>query len=384
MKVLKILLVVTASGIALSYILGLGYIYRALYYTYFRGETTATIDDGKFFPKNVITAINPVPWQKDTLYNTLKLPKALERSLRKNKTISFLVIKDGKLLLERYWGNYNKDSLTNSFSMAKGVTALLLGAAIDDKLIISENELFSNFYESYAQVKYGKELTLKDLVTMEAGLDWKEEYYSPFSPNTKAYYGKSLAETVFLRGFKQPPGKTFEYQSGATQLLGFALRKSVNKPLAYYTAEKLWNPLGMEKSASWATDDNRMEKTFCCIQAVARDYAKLGQLMLNKGKSGGKQVINENYINKMITPTRASRGAYGYGLWINNDVENKHYYFLGFLGQFVIVVPEQNLVIVRTGKSFDEKKDDKERPVFARFMADQVVDFINSVYKNGL
>ena len=91
--------------------------------------------------------------------------------------------------------------------MAKTVTALLLGAAIDDGKIKSENQLLSDFYSNYANVEFGKKATLKDLATMEAGLNWNEDYQNPFSPNAEAYYGNNLGKAVLYKGFKELPGK---------------------------------------------------------------------------------------------------------------------------------------------------------------------------------
>ena len=274
---------------------------------------------------------------------------------------------------EEYWDGYNQNSKTNSFSMAKAVTVLLTGKAIEDEKIKSIDEKYSDFYENYKNVDFGKDLKLVDLAAMEAGLNWDENYKNPFLPNAKAYYGKSLAEAVFLCGFKEKPGTKFEYQSGSTQLLGFALRKAVNKPIAEYASEKLWKPLGMEQNAEWTKDDNGMEKTFCCIQSNSRDFAKLGQLFLDNGKSGESQVINPNFLTAMQTPTKLSNGAYGMGLWINNDAVVKHYYFWGLYGQYIIVVPEKQMVIVRTGTYKNQPKDAKGRPVQVGFIVDEVV-----------
>lgn len=372
-NVLKYTALGLASGIALTYAFGYDYLFKGVAKTYLKGESGATIDDADLFPQHIISKGNPRPWVHDSLYNKLSLTKTLEEDLKKSNTAAFLVARDGRLLHEQYWNGYTATSQTNSFSMAKGVTALLLGAAIMDGKISSENALYSEFYENYRNVPYGDKLSLKHLVTMEAGLDWDEDYKNPFKPNAKAYYGNSLAKAVLLRGFKTTPGTEFEYQSGSTQLLGFALRKVTNIPLADFASARLWKPLGMEQHALWTVDDNEMEKTFCCIHSNARDFAKLGQLMLEDGKVDSLQVIPFDYIEKMRTPTAHSKGAYGYGLWINNEVKNKHYYFLGLYGQYIIVVPEKKLVIVRTGMYKNLPKDEKGRPFQVNTIVDEVV-----------
>ena len=255
--------------------------------------------------------------------------------------------------------------------MAKAITVMLVGKALEQKKITSLEDKFSTFFQNYSNVEYGKELTLADLAKMEAGLKWKEDYNNPFLPNAKAYYGKSLEEAVLLRGFKEKPGTSFEYQSGSTQLLGFALRKSLKKTIAEYASETLWQPLGMEHNAEWNTDDFGMEKTFCCLNSVSRDFAKLGQLFLNDGSFNGHQILNSEFIKEMRTPTKLSKGAYGLGLWINDDAALKHYYFRGLYGQYIIIVPEKNMVIVRTGMDKNEMVDEKSRPTRVAFLVDE-------------
>ena len=371
-KILKGILVGAAGIVALTYAFGYDYLFRGIRQTYLRGETGSNINDEKYFDSNVITKGNPVPWQKDSLYNKTSLPKDLVEDLKDSNSASFLVIKNGKLVHEEYWDGKNQNSKTNSFSIAKGVTVMLLGKAIEENKIESLHQKYSDFFGNYANVEFGKNLTLGELASMEAGLNWNEDYKSPFLPNAKAYYGKSLEEAVFLRDFKNEPGKKFEYQSGATQLLGFALRKSMQKTLADYASEKFWKPLGMEQNAAWTTDDFGMEKAFCCIHSTSRDFAKLGQLFLNDGKFGDQQILDISFVEKMRTPTKLSNGIYGMGLWINNDSALKHYYFQGLYGQYIIIVPEKNMVIVRTGTHKDQLKDAKGRPKQVAFLVDEV------------
>ncbi|WP_304343171.1 serine hydrolase [Chryseobacterium koreense] len=359
--------------IALAYSFGYDYLFKGIRETYLRGETGSSIEDGNYFPSHLIAKGQPIPWQKDSLYNKKTLPNDLVDALNKSKTVSFLVIKNGKLLHEEYWDHHNQNSKTNSFSMAKAVNVMLLGKAIEEEKIKGLDQKYSDFFENYKNVEFGKDLTIGDLAKMEAGLDWTENYKNPFLPNAKAYYGKSLAEAVFLRGFKEKPGTKFEYQSGASQLLGFAIRKAIGKSIAEYTSEKLWKPLGMEQNADWTVDENGMEKTFCCIQSNSRDFAKLGQLFLDGGKVGNLQIMNPAFLEEMKTPTKLSNGVYGMGLWINVDAPIKHYYFRGLYGQYIIIIPEKQMVLVRTGTYKVEQQDEKGRPQLVRFMVDEVV-----------
>lgn len=373
-KALKYTGVGLASIIALTYTFGYEYLFSGISKTYLRGKTSASIDDGDLFPSHVIANGKPQPIPKDSLYNKKQLPKILVEDLEKSNTASFLVVKDGKIVHEQYWNGYTANTPTNSFSMAKAVTVLLLGKALEEGKIESIDEKFSDYYENYANIPYGKNLTLKNLAQMEAGLKWNENYKNPLLQNAKAYYGKSLAEAVLLRGFKQEPGQTFEYQSGSTQLLAFAIRKAINEPLSTYLSRNFWIPLGMEQNAKWSVDNNEMEKAFCCIHAIPRDYVKLGLLFLNEGKIGNIQVINNAFLQKMITPTQHSAGVYGMGMWINNDNPIKHYFYQGLQGQLIAIIPEKNMVIVKTGSYDDQPKNDRGRP-------DQVKLIVNETAK---
>lgn len=377
-KILKGTLVGLAAVVALTYAFGYDYLFRGIRQTYLRGENGSTINDEKYFDSNVIAKGNPIPWIKDSLYNRQQLPKNLVKDLKDTNTASFLIIKNGKLLHEEYWDGYSQNSKTNSFSVAKGVTVMLLGKAIEENKIESLNQKYSDYFENYSHINFGKNLTIKELASMEAGLDWDEDYKNPFLPNAKAYYGKSLEQAVFLRKFKNEPGKKFEYQSGATQLLGFAIRKSMRKTLAEYASEKFWKPMGMEQNATWSTDDFGMEKAFCCIHSISRDFGKLGQLFLNNGKFNKMQLLSADFIEQMRTPTRLSNGTYGMGLWINNDASIKHYYFQGLYGQYIIIVPEKQLVIVRTGSNKNQNRDQKGRPKQVSFLVDEV----SKIFKN--
>lgn len=357
----------------LFYLLGYGYLFSGISKTYLRGKTSANIDDGKFFTSNLITTESPKLWEEAPEYNKTDLPKNIVEDLIHSNTASFLVVKNGKLVHEQYWNGYHKLSKTNSFSMAKAVTVMLLGKALEEGKIKNINDKFSDYFDEFNTKEFGKDVTLKNLAQMESGLNWDEDYKNPFLPNAKAYYGKSLMKATFSRKFKENPGDRFEYQSGSTQLLGFAVRKAVDQSLASYLSEKFWVPLGMEQNAEWSTDESGMEKTYCCIHSNARDFAKLGQLFLDNGKVGDQQILNLNFIEQMQTPTQKSKEIYGMGFWINNDNPIKHYYFLGLQGQYIIMVPEHQMVIVRTGSYNNLPKNDRGRPDQVKFLVNETV-----------
>ncbi len=366
-KIFNVILFLIAAVILLVYMTGYSYLFRGVQLTYLRGEDGPTIDDGKYFPSKEILKGTPKPWPTDPSYNRQKLSPALEKNLKTTETVSFLIIKNGKILQEHYWDGYDRNTASNSFSMANTITVLLLGKAIDDQRIRNIQQPFYEFYPEFSSKPFSKKLTLENLASMQAGLDWPDEHKNPLSKNARAYYGSSLPDVIFKDDVQENPGEKFQYQSGAMQMLGFAVGRAIQMPLSTYASAKLWRPLGMEHNASWSTDDLDVEKTFCCIQSNARDFAKIGNLILNQGKSEGIPIIDENFVKRMITPTINSNGVYGMGLWINNDSKIKHYYMWGLHDQFVIMIPEYDMIIVRQGRKENPERDSKSRPKIVEF-----------------
>lgn len=360
--------------ILIIYAIGYDYLFNGVKLTYLRGETSATIDDGKFFKNNPIQRSLPQTWEKDSLYNRIPLTPELKTNLKSTQTSSFLVIKNGKLIHEEYWNGYKASTQSNSFSVAKGITVMLLGKAIDDKKITSVYDPVTNIYPNFGNGdERAMKMTLLDLASMQSGYDWSENYSNPFQPNAMAYYGDNLKTTIFNRGMNDNPASKFIYLSGNTQLLGFAIRKAVGVPLSFYLSEKIWKPLGMEGSAYWSTDEFRMEKSFCCIHSIPRDFAKLGQLLLQNGVWRDQQILNPDFVSQMTTGTRLSKGAYGAGLWVNTDHPVKHYFFWGILGQYIIVIPDKHIVIVRTGSDENIQTDAKGRSTNVGFLVSETV-----------
>jgi len=320
-----------------------------------------------------VKAEDPQPWEFAPDVENKQIPQEFEADFAKYKTIGFVVIQHKKIILEQYWKNYSPLSLTNSFSMAKSVISLLVGCAITDGKIKSVNQPVSDFLPEWTSYD-GKVLTIKDLLTMSAGVDWDESYSSLFSKTTQAYYGNDLWKLALTEKLVEKPGVRFNYQSGVTQILAFLLQKATGRNIADYASEKLWTPIQAEEDAQWSLDHkNGMEKAYCCLNSNARDFARLGQLILNKGSWNGVQVVDSNYIKEATTPatwlkfTRKLRPGqtkadppvpctfYGYQMWIANYRGLKVSYMRGMLGQYIIAIPKLDAVIVRLGKEKDKE-----------------------------
>lgn len=189
---------------------------------------------------------------------------------------------------------------------------------------------------------------------MTSALKFNESYINPFGHAASFYYGRNLKREVFKLKLKGLPGTTFEYVSGNTQLLGLILERALkNKTVTQYFQEKLWTPLEMEYDGSWSIDKKKAgtEKTFCCINARARDFAKIGRLYLNKGKWNGKQIVSEKWVEEStkVDTSDGSVSYYQYQWWLPSA--NGDFMAEGILGQYIYVNPAKNTVIVRMGKN---------------------------------
>ncbi|WP_201535836.1 serine hydrolase domain-containing protein [Psychrobacter immobilis] len=350
------LLVIISLGLVVT---GNCYIFRGVQLTYLKGENTANIDDYVDFDNRTIRAKNPIAWDKSPNFDQIKLTSTLQQALDSDDTIAFAIIKDGKLLYENYWQGYSADSHTNSFSMAKTVTTMLYLKAVEDGYIGSIDEPITKWLPEYADNKYAQNCTLADFSAMTSGYDWTEDYYFPINPTAESYYGHDLVKQMVNRDFVEPCGGPFEYSSGDTQMLGIALSRAL-EPHGYtissYLEEKFWQPLGMQGDAYWSLDGSEsIEKVYCCLNASALDFAKFGQLLLNGGEWQGKQLLSKAHVNFMIRPNaqafpKGSPQVYGHSVWTDMDSPIPFYAMLGHLGQRVLVLPEENVIIVRLGK----------------------------------
>lgn len=184
---------------------------------------------------------------------------------------------------------------------------------------------------------------------MSSGINFVESYTSPFAYPAEAYYGNNLIENTLKYKVVTQPGKEFIYESGNSCLLGYILTLATKEKLSDYAAEKLWQPLGAEHPAYWSLDhDTGMEKAYCCFNSNVRDFARLGQLYLDSGKWGGKQLAPQNYVLASMKPALSPH--YGYNWWILNCDGHNVPYCRGILGQYIFVIPDKNMVVVRLGK----------------------------------
>ena len=341
---------------------GSGYIWRALSSTYLQGHRTANIDDAHNFDQRVIAKGAAVPWAKASNYNQQSVSEPVLNHLQKHGTAAFLVAQRGQLVHEQYFAPYTAQSRTNSFSVAKTITTMQVGMAVQQGFISSFDAPITEQIKEYANDVRGSKATVAQLASMKSGHEWDENYYMPLNMTTNLYYGKDAQALVLSHGFERDPGSAYEYSSGTTQVLGVFLKRALQAKeptltVSQHLSRSLWAPLGMGSDALYTLDrseeDGGMERTYCCIFATAQDFGRIGQLLLQDGMWNRQQLLDKAFIERMRQPDL--KPFYGHSLWMDWNHQHPFYLLQGHEGQYVIVVPSHELVVVRTGQHRDKK-----------------------------
>lgn len=320
-----------------------------------------TIHDYKTHPVREVQASEvPQPWELDSLFNKRELPDSMLAKIDSNNTHAFLVFQHGKLLYERYWDGYTPQTISGSFSAAKSIISLLIGIALDEGKIKSLDEPVGNYLDHFT-TKGLEKIRIKDLLTMSSGTNYLESDKGYFSLNASAYYGDDMEYLISRMGKKEDPGVFWQYRSGDTQVLGLIVEKVFGQSISALVSLRFMKPMGAETNALWLLDGaEKHEKAFCCFNAAARDYARFGQLVLNKGAWNGKQLVSSEYISAATTPAsylkdrdenNAPVDFYGYQYWMINHNGIHTISMNGLFGQYVYIIPEKNAVVVRLGES---------------------------------
>ncbi len=376
--VIAIVLVLGLASLGLK-ITGNDHLFRALQLTYMKGNDTANINDGQDFSTNIIEAAEAEPWPLHDNYNHRELDGELASFLESTNSAAYLVIHEGKLHTEYYFEPYFDRSKTNSFSMAKSVMTMMIGAAIDEGLINDFDDLAKIYVSELEGV--ADEVTVAQLSAMSSGVDWDEDYYSPFSPTPKLLYGYDVESYTLNRDYPIKAGTEYYYASVSTQLLGIVLDRALKRAeseetLSDFLSRHFWQPMGMNDDGTWHTDAEGMELVYCCINTNARNFAKFGLLLSQQGRWGDEQLLQPDFVKRMIEPDLVH--YYGHSVWTDDRDEDapQFYLMMGHLGQYVIVVPEHDLVVVRLGE-FRNEPADKE----THFIPKEVAFYVEQAIK---
>lgn len=337
------------------------YLYKGIANTYLKGRKGPGLFDLNVFPKREINANNGTSIPSKEV--EFELSNSQKTDLEAIKTNSFLIVENDSLVFESYWGS-DHNTLSNSFSMAKSVVNILIGIAIKQGYIASITDPVGKYLPHFQNDSL-QHITLYHLLSMSSGLYWIESGANPFSHNAKAYYGSDLTAMINELEYEKTPGKTFEYKSGNSQVLAMVLQKATKMSIGSFAEKHLWTPIGAEQTSYWSLDhENGVEKAYCCLYATGYDFAKIGLLMAHYGNYNGHQIIDTSFVMASTMPTELVKhdntvnDAYGLHWWIFNNYNGlSGYYARGILGQYIIVIPNHKLVIVRTGHERMQKSD---------------------------
>ncbi len=351
-KLLKWIAILLCLLILALYATDTDYLIKAVKTTYFNGHSTAFLEDYKYFDNKPLNIGVPEPWPNHKAYNQAQETNRLKEINKQNGTIAYVIIKNDSIWFENYYDGFDQSSKSNSFSMAKSYVSALLGKAIMDGYIKSLDQPVCDFIPEFCDGLAAK-MTVGDLSSMASGTNWDEAYYSPFSITTRAYFDDDLNKVATGLKVVEAPGKAFKYASGDTQMLAIVIERATGKKLYNYLTESFWKPLNSENQALWQVDSegHDLVKAYCCIASNAKDFARMGKLYKDYGKWKGQQLLDSAFVAKSVTPRFPESPEYGYGWWMK-DVGNKHFFMMrGHLGQYVIVEPNDNIIIVRLGHS---------------------------------
>jgi CubicO group peptidase (beta-lactamase class C family) len=283
--------------------------------------------------------------------------------LEKNNTRAFMVVRRDTIIFEQYFKGSDKDSYLTSFSTAKAIMSAMVGGALEEGKIQSLEDPVSHYLPEMDIMKYG-EVTLEHLLQHTSGLRFKGIGH--------IYYGRDVFKNSLPIGFRQAPGTGFRYENANAQLLGIVLERVYGKPIHQLWEEKVWSRIGTEAPLYWAMDGKKhsQAKTFCCIDAKVRDFARLGRVWMNEGRYGDEQIFPVSWMKAIKTPVLEQGAAinYKYQFW---QAPQEYACFLaaGMYGQMIFMCPEKNLMFVRFGERGNLQMDDKFWiPVFLQLM----------------
>jgi CubicO group peptidase (beta-lactamase class C family) len=329
----------------------------------------------------------PQPHPIHRFYNQITLPDTLVKHLKKTQTKALLVFKNDSIIYEWYAKGFSDSSYSNPFSATKAIISILTGIALREGKIKSLDEPIANYYAPWKKGERSK-ITFRHLLTMTSGVDYYDEFLNPFGKLAKLYYGNNTPKLINSIRAEKVPGTEWRYKNCDPQILALALQNAIGISISEYASQKLWKPLGALHDALWIidkiNDPHAIEKTYCCFNTNARDMARFGLLYEHLGNWKGTQLIDSEYVMQCITPVEVPNAKgefehnYGYLWWLRNTDYLDEFSMEGMRGQYVIVVPQHKIVIVRFGNKEWYKTAHRFRfPEFRRHLVRSIV----SVFK---
>ena len=271
--------------------------------------------------------------------------------LKQTDTNAFVVIRNGVMTYEWYKDGVSQSTQLPSYSVAKTMTSIMIGQLIAQGKI-KESDKFVDYFPNLKAGTSFDLVKIKDLLDMQAGVGVSDNY-----PAGPAGWGVAIAQMYastdvdwFLKHNRKmafEPGSKSEYRSVDSQMLGMIVKKVTGKKVADYFSQNVWQVVGAKYPATWNVDRiGGTEKTFCCFNASAIDYGRIGMLFLNGGYAGPNKVIDNNWLRRMTTPVTTLDRDWGYGAQVWHPYPNTSL-ALGLHGQFIFINPATRTVIVK-------------------------------------
>ncbi len=279
-------------------------------------------------------------------YQQFGQPMDVDSYMEKNHMAGLLILRDGKILLERYRLGFSADQRWTSFSVAKSVTSTLVGAAIRDGYIKSIDDPVTRYIPQMKGGSYDR-VSVRQLMMMASGIRWDENVEDFHSDYMRLFHDDFVAP-MMDRPQIYPAGTKFHYNTADTNLLGTLVMQATGKPISQYLSEKIWAPYGMEEDAAWLLVHGK-ETGGACISMRLRDYGRFGEFIRGGGAIDGKPVVADGWVSE-ATKRQIDTGwgdvGYGYQWWINSDGSFRA---LGIFGQLIFIDPARKLVVVGLG-----------------------------------
>lgn len=322
----------------------------------------------------VAAAPTPIPWSTKTeimpgevVWNGA--PITFSNFLNSTNTNAFLVIRDGVITYEWYSKATTAKTKLPSYSVAKTLTSIMIGQLIDQGKI-RESDTFVQYFPELRTGGSFDRITIQTLLDMQSGVGVSDNY-----PSGPSGWGVAIAQmyattdlNFFLkhnRKMVDEPGARSEYRSVDTQMLGFIIQKVTGTRVSDYFSKNVWQAIGAQDSAYWNVDRvGGLEKTFCCFNATARDYAKIGKLILDNGasKNNTGDVIGAQWMSRLTTPVTTLDHDWGYGAQMWHPFEGTSL-LLGLHGQYIFVHPSSHTVIVKLSDEPTDNANNEELTV---------------------
>ena len=276
---------------------------------------------------------------------------AFNEFLKQTDTNAFLVIRNGVMTYEWYKDGVTQSTQLPSYSVAKTMTSIMIGQLINQGKI-KESDKFVDYFPNLKAGSSFDLVSIQQLLDMQAGVGVSDNY-----PTGPSGWGVAIAQMYattdldwFLKNNRKmsfEPGSKSEYMSVDTQMLGMIIKKVTGKRVSDYFSKNVWQAVGAKYPATWNVDRiGGTEKTFCCFNASAIDYGRVGMLFLNGGYAGPTKVIDNNWLKRLTTPVTTLDRNWGYGAQVWHPYPNTSL-ALGLHGQFIFINPATRTVIVK-------------------------------------